>query len=261
MRARATLYSSEQGGKKMSSPHRQYTKELYTQLAYTATWLPGVPLCLGDVGTFTKGIFERVMNIKELGISFDVRQDKTPSQIDYSSERAVSISFKAAGETPKPMSQLTVSQAGFTIEMTRDNAIMFQAVETYSPSIEDQVSLGKRIVRLYKGEKWRPEYFVITEILVAKSATILISSAAKAQVEISVTGSVTPGGLNLADINAGLRLEHSRNMHTRIIATGGLTPLFKARCVKKKKLRPGELEFRGGPGFHEMTPEDIDYEE
>ena len=142
----------------MSSPHRQYTKELYTQFAYAATWLPGVPLHLGDVGTFTRGIFEHVVNIKELGISFDVRHDETPSQIDYSSERAVSISFKAAGETPKPMSQLTVSQAGFTIEMTRKNAVMFQALETYSPSIEDQASLGEEIIRLYRNEeKWKPK--------------------------------------------------------------------------------------------------------
>lgn len=247
----------------MSSPHRQYTKELYTQLAYTATWLPGVPLHLGDVGIFTKGKFEQVGNIKELGISFDVRHDEMPSQIDYSSERAVSISFKAAGETPKPMSQLTVSEAGFTIDMTRENAVVFQARETYSPSIEDQVSVGEKIIRLYKKrEKWRPEYWVITEILMAKSATILISTAANAQVEISVTGSLTPGGLALADINAGLRPKHSRNMHTQIIATGGLTPLFKARRVKKTRLGFGEPVFRrGGLGFHEMTPEDIDYEE
>jgi hypothetical protein len=245
----------------MASPHKQYTKELYNQFTYLAMWLPSVPIKLGDVGIFNKGRFERITRLRNLGLSFEIRQDKTPSQVSYATEGAVSLSFKAEGEAPPPVSQLTAAQAGFLIEMTRANATLFQALETYSPSIEDQVTLGKQILELYKTGEWDLKYFVVTEILEARSATILISSSVNARVELSATGKINPGMIDLADIHAGLRLEHSRNMNTQIIATAGLTPLFKARSVKKRFglgnafFRDSEFELSG------LTPEDIDYEE
>jgi hypothetical protein len=71
---------------------------------------------------------------------------------------------------------------------------------------------------------------------------------------------VTPGGISIADINAGLQIQFASNMHTQIVASKGLTPLFKARSVKKPIFGPAV--FRSAElSLAEITPEEIEYEE
>jgi hypothetical protein len=171
------------------------------------------------------------------------------------------VHFKAKGEAPLPTSQLKLAEAGLTIDMTRASATLFQAADARSASIDDQVALGDQIVERYKSGDWERNYFVVTEVVEVKSATILISSSADARVELAATGEIAPMALSIAGLDAGLRLEHSRNMHTEIIASNGLTPLFKARHIQKKFLGLGSPFFRSRPELRELKPADLDYEE
>ena len=66
---------------------RKYARELKRQFGYFATWLPGTPLKLGDIGVIKKNTFRRLANITDLRIPFEIITDTTPVDIEYNSEK------------------------------------------------------------------------------------------------------------------------------------------------------------------------------
>lgn len=61
----------------MASAQGQYTNEMKKKFGYYATWNPGVPLKLGDIGTFSDNVFTRLSNLTDRGIEFEIRPDET----------------------------------------------------------------------------------------------------------------------------------------------------------------------------------------
>ena len=98
----------------MAKAWEQYTKEMFEKFGYMATWTPGLPLELGDVGSHQRKVFSRATSLKNLGIEFKTREDKTEETQKHSSSGSVSIMFKAAGKAPAVGSVLTQAEAGFT---------------------------------------------------------------------------------------------------------------------------------------------------
>lgn len=244
----------------MSSPQKQYTQELFNKWGYMATWLPGVPIQLGDIGTYHKGQFERITSLKNLGIPFRVMKGAVIDQDNYMSQGAVSEIFKAKGEASELAKYLSEAEAGFIVEMSRANATLFKAKGLRTFRIDDLQTLGDQILDLYRSGNWDRKHFVVIETRDAESATILISSSANAKIELSATGRISPAGVNIADMDAGLQTQYTRDMHTQIIATAGLTPLFKAWSVKKPVF--GNAFFRDAEvSVAELTPDEIEYEE
>ena len=247
----------------MPSPHRQYTKELHDRFGYLATWLPGVPLRLGDIGTMGPNGFDRVSNLRDFGIRFDVRKDDSSLDYQYASEGGVSLSTSAAADVPVLGKLASEASAQLTIEMSRANAVLFVVRGARSPSIENQDALGKAILELRAAGKWSDDYFVLTETLEAEAGTILISSSAGGHIDIAASGRANLGPLALADTHLGLQVRSSRNLHTQIIAAAGLTPLFRARRVQRRMLGLESPFFRsaGQPPLAEVSPSDLQYQE
>ncbi|MET0400558.1 MAG: hypothetical protein ABW277_27455 [Longimicrobiaceae bacterium] len=240
----------------MVAPQKQYTRELFDKFSYLATWLPGVPLRVGDVGIIREGHFQRLSSLENLGFTFAVRQDHAAAQLDYASRGAVSVYFKAAGAIPPAGSVLAEASAGVVIRMNRENSVLFQALGASFPSIEDQLSLEHEIRRRHAAGEWNMDYLVVTEVLEARAATILIASSSDARVELSVRGNLGMGNVSIADLDAGFEIAHFRGMHTRIVASEGLTPLFRAKRLRNRFLA-GPV-FRGGEP-ESRTPDDLEF--
>lgn len=232
----------------------KYTRELKKQFGYLATWLPSTPVSLGDVGIVKRGVFTRLSNLNDFGISFEIEKDSSKSDIDHSSKGAVSISLKAAGTTPAAGSTLTEVDAGITIEFSKENAILFKANGTVSPSIKDQIKLGDTIKKLYKEGKWNIQWVVVTEVVEAESATIIISGSSKGKVELKAEAEVKLGELDIADADAKLGLSFSRDLSTSIIAKESLTPLFKASRIKEHILKKPTFTLKGVEVRNLITP-------
>ena len=217
---------------------KKYTKELKKQFNYFATWLPGTPLELGDIGVFKNNHFSKISNLEGFGIQFEIEPDLTKSTIEHSSKGAVSITTKASGTIAPQASALGKVDAGITVEFSKENAILFKANDTTSPSIKNQITLGQQILTLFKEGKWDKDWAVITEIVNAKSGTVLISSSSNSKIELKANGDVEAAKLDIADAELGLEVRYSKDLSTKIIAEEGLTPLFKASKVKGRIFGP-----------------------
>ncbi len=171
----------------MEGPQYQYTKELYERFGYLAIWTPATPVSIGDVGEMDGNIFRRVSSLEEMNIPFAVRQAHNKEDLIYTSESGVSIDFKTAGSPIVTGSSLLIQKAGVTIDFHEGAGVVFIGRGCLSPSIEDQISLGKEIIRRYNiGDgDWEAKYVVVTEIKKADSMWRLSANRQAAKSNLS----------------------------------------------------------------------------
>ncbi|MCD9185477.1 MAG: hypothetical protein LUM44_03535 [Pyrinomonadaceae bacterium] len=241
----------------MKGPQYQYTKELYERFGYLAAWTPATPVALGDVGEMDGNVFRRVSSLKEMGVSFTVRRGGAHEDLTYTSESGVNLNFKIAGSPIIEGSSLLIQKAGATIEFSKGAGVVFVAKDCISPSISDQISLGKEIIRLYNLGKWDAKYTVVTEIKQAASMSVFISENSGGKVELIAENSLNLGAVSLADLDAKFAVGASSGINTQIIAQEQLTPLFRVRKVKVGWL--GGTTFRSLESFRDLAdlPPDI----
>lgn len=231
-----------------------YTREMYRQFRYLATWAPGTPMKLGDIGILKGKEFIRIGNISDFGISFETVPDDTPLDLEFASEGSVSITTKLSGRPTIAKSNLITADVGATVIFSKKNAIYFKADKTTTPSIKNQIALGQEILSLWKEGKWDKHWAVITELVTAKSASIIISSSKEAQVDIRATSEIGNKPLNIADPEFGWELSFEKDVTTKIIAEEGITPLFKISKIKRRVFASPTFRTKGIDGMDIATP-------
>jgi hypothetical protein len=231
--------------------HETYFKELSRALGYLAAWMPNSTLELGDI--IDRHTFERQGNISNRQghrVVFSSRPASTRASFEYSSAGGASIVTKAAGRV-FPGSSLAKAEAGLVVKFSRENAIVFEASDCKSSAIDDLEALTKSVAELSAARDWEPEWVVVTEVVRAAFATIIISSGTAAQIDLRATGKIAPVGLRLADPEARFQAASSRDIGYKFIAEAGLTPLYRAKGIKRSQL--GEWLRTLASGFRSPT--------
>jgi hypothetical protein len=217
------------------SVHKMYTKDVYENLKYRPTWLPGTPVQLGTVGVIEDGIFRAVTDLSQLGIPFKVTLDSARDAIDFTSEKGVSITFKAAGEANARFRALAKADAGALIEFSREGAVVLQLRDVSLNRISDQYALSRAMLRSIavgdESKQWQRDWVVITEVARAGRATIVISDSGNSRLKLKASGSTAP--TSLVDASAGLSVVAESQISTKVIAESGLTPLYRGLRVKR----------------------------
>ena len=106
------------------------------------------------------------------------------------------------------------------------------------------MAVGNRIKEKYSKNDWDKDLVVVTQVIYAEGTTIIISNGSNSQIELSAKGSVREGDVNLADVNADLKVIHESNIATRFVAKPELTPLFLACGLRRKHIIGPPQEFK-----------------
>lgn len=236
-------------------PQEQYTDDLKKRFGYYATWLPGVPLMLGDVGILKDKVFTRIASLEDFQIAFDIREDNTPDDLEYSSKGEVQLTTKASGAIAPTGSSLTDLDAGFIVEFGKKNSILFKANGAKNNMIENTKKMGETILRLYKEGKWNKKWVVVTELVEAESATILISNSKNAKIELKANANANAPGLDIADAKFEFGASLYKGLDTKIVAQEGLTPLFKVQGIKTRWFLPPVFRSKGVKAMDLITPD------
>lgn len=253
----------------MSALSATYTRELRNRLGYSATWVPTLEIRLGDVGRLQDHGFEHVTTLADLGIPFGKRSTPATSSIDYTSEGGVSLEMKAAGTVPPLGSGLGQAEAGIIVSFSSKDATVLTATGCVTSSVEDLRAVQGRILELHGQGEWDDDYVAVTEVVAAACTTVLISSGSDGSVVFSAAAGVELGPLSIASTEVGLRVSSYRNIGTRIVAEGGLTPLFRAHGIRRRWFRPADLTRRGSGSVAADTTghgpavlvDEVDYED
>ncbi len=244
---------------------KTYLQQLKNKFGYRATWEPNLPLKVGYVGKLHKGAFQRYTSLEEEGIPITIDSSSGDGTMSYSSEGGVSIMAKGAADVKPPQAAaLGDAEAGFIVSFSSENAVVFKANNTTIHSIGNLKDVEKAVIEKANQRDWDPNYVIVTQVIEADSATVIISNAKDAKMEIKANGDLSAGDLDIANADAGLEVVAKRKIATEIIGRSGLQPLYKVMGIKKKffggtgdQLQPkheGDLE--GELLFEEMPFDD-----
>lgn len=241
----------------MKAARKQYIQDLYRHFNYYPTWLPGVPLKLGDIGIIRKNEFTKISSLKNEGISFEVIEDDSKMDLDFVSEGGVSVTTKIAGGAKLPNSSLAEIDTGFSIEFKGENATLFKLAGTISPHISDTIKLGKEIVKRYKNGDWNKDWVIITEVVQADSSTILVSNSNDSKIELKANAEIGTANLEITDASAEFSIAFNKDVSLKFITQQNLTPLFKVMGVKGTWPFKPQFSSKGLRGIDFMSPKKV----
>jgi len=239
----------------MASAQEQYTDEMKKKFGYYATWNPGVPLKLGDIGTLNDNVFTRLSNLSDRGIEFEIREDLTKTPLEHSSEGSVSVTTKLSGTVAPQGSVLTNLDAGIIVEFSKENSTLFKANNTTSPSIKDAIKLEEQVLDLYRKGKWNKNWAIVTELVEAENATVIISNNSNSKIELKANANIDAPTFDIADAEFKFSTQFSNGLETKIISAEGLTPLFKVMGMKTRIFLPPIFKTKKVMAFDLVTPE------
>lgn len=220
----------------MAAIYRKYIRDLRKKFGYQATWTPGTPLKIGDIGFFKNNVFETIDNISNPNFDFEmlIREDDTDEKLDFVSSNSINITSNLSGGIVPTDSPLTIDDAGFDISFGKKGGLVFKAEGVTTQKIENQGQLARFVKKAFGNGEWDNGHFIITELKIAKSATILYAVEKDGRVAIRANGNVEKEAVQLTDASAKLEVKFSKSMAVQIVASDGLTPLFKVRGIKVK---------------------------
>jgi hypothetical protein len=236
-----------------------YSKGIKRKLAnYWPAWLPGTRFTIGDIGILNRYLFEKVGELEELGLKYYAQPTDNSSPLDISSESDVSVSFKAAGETNSSFAHVGAAEAGLKIEFGAQGAFILQAPETFESEMGDRLNLQRQIIGAFNRREWEKDWLVITRLVTASSATVVISKSSNASLELSAKVNLSGAAAGLGAADAGISIKHQHGDTLSMICGKNVTPLFQLSRLKTSIFGTPKLltkSFRAtDPSMADLTP-------
>lgn len=230
---------------------------------FYANWMPGQERALGDYGTFKKGIFIRLGNIKDFGISFDEKIDNSLDDHNFSEGGSYSMQI-IGGATAGD-----VGNASVEFKLESKSTVYFQALDAQSNEIENKVELGKRLIEGLKNGsiEWNKKWVIITELVDAGRTIAAVALENGASFELKADVNVPAESL-MTDASVELGFTKTKNVGYQVSGQKMqiLLGLSRVKGWFKPTLQPERVGIRkstiedmpiGEPVFEQFT-DDID---
>jgi hypothetical protein len=216
----------------MKSLAELYTSELLREQNYLANWLPINPIEPGDIGDFVDNAFVKKGSLADCEVAFTIEESPIEADIDYASQGASSISTKLAGKILPVAQFLEAADLGFVVEFNKENAIILKTKNATVKRIKNQLALEPALLKLYKQNILKKGRVVISEIVYADSATILVSKSKDAKVEVKATAKLGNAAVDIADAGFNFTTTNKKNMELQYIAEKGLVIFYRVLGIK-----------------------------
>lgn len=218
----------------------QYTSELHQQFGYRATWLPAERLEVGMIGRLNAdGSLQPTSSLSSRGIAAQTAPGPGTADYSYTSKTGITISFKTSGQAPAVGSVLGQADAGCTVAFSKDSGIVFAAKSCVITSITDLYQVGQAAIDAYVGGTWQNDEVLVTDVVTAETASILVSQTRGAKIELKASGTIEgAGALSLASVDAGFQAAFDSGLAFTALASPNLTVLYKVAGIRKHLISP-----------------------
>lgn len=200
----------------------RYTRSIFQSLRYRATWLPSETIRLGSYGFLRNGVFDERGQLKDLKVSVISSQRSAKASFVYQSSDGVKITFKTKGQLSDLFQSIAAGSGGALVEFSREGAVVFSAPSCTVKRISNIRAVEAQLAGV---DSWQRDLVVVTRVVQADSATILVSNSGKSRVELKARAT-TGAGSGLVNLGVGYSSASSTDMAVEIVAQGGLTPLY-----------------------------------
>ena len=168
-----------------------------------------------------------------MGISFRVRQDKSPTPLDYISKQGTSVITKIAGEASDAIPALPTAKAGISLSFSSEGGYVFQAAESYEPTIEDMVSVNKQVVNAYSEGRWEKNWAIITKIVNVPYATYIISESSDSELVLEADADLKQGIADLGNASINLTWKKQTGAFVKMRGAKDISPFFQLARLKR----------------------------
>jgi hypothetical protein len=227
----------------MSLPYDYYLKHVFKNTRYRANWLPNRPLNIGDIGQIRDGLFILRSNLNKEKIKFKIRESSADLDFDYSSKNAVTIETSGSANATGSIPGAELS-GKVIINFNKTNGIIFQMHNSKKVVIENFTEIENEILSKYEQKKWSKDWVIVTEIIIADNATIIISTSNTNKIELACDAQFGLGPNKLADPKLKLTLVSEKGSSTKILGSKGIAPLFQISGIYQPFLSKPQFRLR-----------------
>ena len=191
---------------------------------------------LGDVGILEDRIFRRTDTLASLGINdLAIRRGQGTQVLEFTSREGVEINSTLGAES-------TFEGLGGELEInfSRDGAVFLRIGEHVLEEFESTDTLGREIMQRYENNDWRPDRVVVTEVVKAAAAIVLVSGSGSAAAKFKLDAAI-PAAEAAARGNLKQVLSFTGSFSTKIVGEK-VSPLLRTcgvRGVFRKSFRSG----------------------
>jgi len=230
----------------MANPHKFYLAHMSAKTGYRAAWDPSRPHVIGQIGKLDQsGVFNVFSNLEKEGIPVETLADPSTMEMDYTSHDSVSISVKLSGKAPQAGSVLTDAEAGFSFEFKNERSIVFQTSGHRTHQLTNLAEIERLIIQKFKDGNWDKNWLIITQLVEANTATIIISNSSNSSLELSAKASAGTTDLKLTDASLGLTVAREKGSTLKYITQNGLTPLYRVMGIRHPLFGKPQLSTKG----------------
>jgi hypothetical protein len=221
----------------MASPMRSYLQQMNKKFGYHANWEPHRKLKPGMIGKLFKGQFIIFTNLEDENINQIIETQDGKGEIEYSSKGKIEITTKLKGQAKPPESaKLGEADAGVIITFGNTNSVVFKAYGTKNHVIVNLKDIEKDFVAKVNSGDLDNDYVIITEIVEAETASVIVSKSKNAKIEIKANVDTEIQEIDIADASLELSVVGQRDIDTKVIARSQVQVLYKAMRIKTKFL-------------------------
>jgi hypothetical protein len=231
----------------MGTPVRLYQQEMHDNTGFFATWFPGDPIEIGDIGILEGGRFRRMASLKELGIKFGVERGESRQNVDYTSTQGTKISTSGSATAA------TIGKAEISVDFSRQGAFLFQASKLQVWQIEHRMAVGEEVVKAYQRKKWDKSWLLVESLHAAERSTIIVSEDNAAGLVLVAELNEAVPSVSLVDPKVSLSVTSLRGKLMRLIGSEGLHPLYS--CLRLKDPLFGTPSLHPVRGVKETAPD------
>jgi hypothetical protein len=163
-----------------------YAHEVNEHLDYLVNWPINTAVKLGDIGIIVNGVFKRMTTLKSKGIDVpQEREGRGSSSLEYGSRDGVEWTLDLGAE-----SEIKGLGGNVNINFKREGAVFLRIGEYTLKQFDVIDELGKEILERYKNDDWERNQVVVTEVVTASAATILVSGSKSAKASLQLDSSL-----------------------------------------------------------------------
>lgn len=202
----------------------KYCENIHNNIKpYYATWLPSIPIKVGDYGRMDGKIFIRQGNIKtDFDINFTIEADQQADDNEYKSNGTNEVKVGAGVDG--------LVKAVLKINFTNASEVYFVAANCLADSMNNVPGVLEQLKPKFK-EKNMKNYRIVTQVIKAGVTTIAVSSNKNSELVIEASSSAVPT-VDIKDPQANVGVKSEKTIGFKVVAKGGLNPLVQLEEVK-----------------------------
>lgn len=210
-----------------------YSEGLYRTHKHLATWLPGAPIQLGDVGRMKKFLWGRETALPDGVWDKKIRSGGRISSLDWQSTNKFTIDTKVAGQADPSFTGLAKADGGIAYTFTEGDAVIFHADDIETEEVADNAPIRRWMLNEHRAGRLDLDTVVITRVRKAKSCVVLITESDGARVELKASAAVTTGERTNGKLSGNLEIVRATGMFLHLVVQD-CVPLFGGIRLRKR---------------------------